>query len=69
MGGRPPRSTLFPYTTLCRSATEAIVCPIIIQGPTDAEDVADAEPGTLMKKYTDTAEGSYQRSQLIPLSK
>ncbi|WP_101675873.1 Ig-like domain-containing protein [Alloalcanivorax mobilis] len=58
-------------SVICQAenTTEAIICPIIIQGSTDPEDFAEAEPGTLMIKYTDTAEGSYQRSQLIPLSK
>src|SRR5690242_21314505 len=37
----PPRSTLFPYTTLFRSAPDAVV----VRGPLGLEQVGDHEAG------------------------
>src|SRR3712207_7071131 len=35
---RPPRSTLFPYTTLFRSATDALRCPATDWPPSAVEE-------------------------------
>src|SRR2546429_6982458 len=40
---RPPRSTLFPYTTLFRSATRSMGAEIVLVGPGSDERQAQAE--------------------------
>src|SRR3712207_7981572 len=42
---RPPRSTLFPYTTLFRSATDPIAGSLTCIGIRVADRVADYAPG------------------------
>src|SRR5690349_23099369 len=39
---RPPRSTLFPYTTLFRSLKPAVKLPVVLEGAKTAQ-AADAE--------------------------
>src|SRR2546426_7418954 len=40
---RPPRSTLFPYTTLFRSPTPG-VCPVLIAQPGECDLAGDVGP-------------------------
>src|SRR5437762_10728935 len=50
---RPPRSTLFPYTTLFRSLLQRDPDPLIVgQGRTRATECAAAEPGQGDRKST-----------------
>src|SRR5258706_14345177 len=45
---RPPRSTLFPYTTLFRSGTDTVVLPIVIeQVPAVLSELRRGETATL----------------------
>src|SRR5262245_64169138 len=45
MTRRPPRSTLFPYTTLFRSLDRLRVLPVILRGPNDRRMRLEAKRG------------------------
>src|SRR2546429_2332317 len=50
---RPPRSTLFPYTTLFRSLIAAIVCSIILWLKPKVYDSSDVEVAGLYWHFVD----------------
>src|SRR3712207_9393797 len=54
---RPPRSTLFPYTTLFRSRADQLVRPLAQRGFAETGVVLTVE--TLLPEVTVTADGVY----------
>src|SRR2546427_9827939 len=64
---RPPRSTLFPYTTLFRSMTQGPCLPMVLEGDSviqrwrdlmGATDPAKAAPGTIRRDFAASIEAN-----------
>src|SRR5688572_32053251 len=63
---RPPRSTLFPYTTLFRSLAEGHVAGDVLDGDAPPEEVLGAAdpPGHVL----DGLQGVGERPQVMPVA-
>src|SRR2546430_12617039 len=56
---RPPRSTLFPYTTLFRSRPEALL-DLLLEAP-DQEHLAEAVPEVALRKSPPSLDLRHER--------
>src|SRR2546430_11632027 len=45
---RPPRSTLFPYTTLFRSRPPTFLCTFQVSAPVNSQDYSSERLGTIL---------------------